>query len=86
MLGIKYIRFKIHSDYCEYKKLREEVRNDTRLLDKIKQNNIACGGLCSHSFLDFLFTITCCDEIFVILFYAPCYDVTIVVYNSIEYQ
>jgi len=37
----KIIRFKNHSDYCKYKKLRDEVRNDTRLLDKIEQNNIS---------------------------------------------
>jgi len=37
----KYITFKNHSDYCKYKKLRDEVRNETRLLDKIEQNNIA---------------------------------------------
>jgi len=37
----KYIKFNNHSDYCKYQKLRHEVRNDTRLVDKIEQNNIA---------------------------------------------
>jgi hypothetical protein len=37
----KYIRSKNHTDYLKYKKLRENVRNDTRHLDKMEQNNIA---------------------------------------------
>jgi len=37
---IEYIRFKNLSDYCKYKKLIDEVRNDTRLINKKEQNNI----------------------------------------------
>ena len=37
----KYIRSKNQSDYSKYKTLRDDVRNDTRLLDKTEQNNIA---------------------------------------------
>jgi hypothetical protein len=37
----KYIRSKNQSDYSKYKIIRNEVRNDTRTLDKIEQNNIA---------------------------------------------
>jgi len=41
MLGKNILGSKTTLDYCEYKKLSDEVRNDTRLLDKIEQNNIA---------------------------------------------
>jgi hypothetical protein len=37
----KYVKFKNQSDYCKHKKLRDEVRIKTRLLDKVEQNNIA---------------------------------------------
>jgi hypothetical protein len=37
----RYLRSRNQSDYAQYKKIRNEVRNDTRSLDKSEQNSIA---------------------------------------------